>query len=430
MSTRSSRNSVSGTHFARRTKVDGSVTETAPNLYQATWIDSVTFGDNLKGWRELLRRGMSATTSMSGNKISAKYTPGYGRYEISKQDLLPTSVYLVEPIGHHLITGMVPGGDPSTISETKADAEAMGKFLRRVRDKQVAFQGGVFLGELGETLAMIRNPAKGLRGLVDEAHSVLSNVRRLGFRNSLSRTRVTEQLADAWLELQFGWKPLLRDIGDGCNALSQMKARNRPVTVRVTASHTTETVSSEGDTVHNVSNIAIWRHTGATVNRCMVIYRGALRLEAMSEAEMRRDLLGFNPSNFLPTIYQLIPWSFLIDYFSNVGDIVEGWSQLGTRLAWCNKTTRKEIELTKRSFSNFQQWNEDKPFVNPPTLVKLTFSPAISVVTNTVVTRTNYTQAMVPAFVLRVPSFGSLRWLNIAALVAGMNNDRKWVYGD
>lgn len=428
MPTRSSPNSATTDYFHKDTQVNGVSSESSHVKNQLNWIDSVTFGENLKDWRELLRDGLSATTSMSGTKVVTRYTPGYGRFEVSKQGLIATNIYLVEEVGSHKIAPAVPSGNPASISETKSNAEAMGRFLRRIREKQAAFQGGVFLGELAQTLALIRNPAKGLRGLADETWSALSSIRRLGFKNSLSRIRVTEQLADAWLELQFGWKPLIHDIDDACKALAILNTGQSLHTGRITASYQTEEFSAGSTTGFGNRNVSEWYTTGETVSRCMVIYRGAMRTEARNAAEMRRDLLGFNSDNFAPTIYNLIPWTFLIDYFTNIGDIIEGWSLLDTRLAWCNKTTRKEIELTRRSGSDTEWWHAHESASTP--LVSLSFSPAKFVATKSVVTRTKYEQAIVPDFVFRIPSFGSLKWLNIAALVAGRNNDRKWFYGD
>jgi len=305
----------------------------------------------------------------------------------------------------------------------------MGKFLRKIREKQTAFQGGVFLGELAQTLSMIRNPAKGLRGLVDETRDILANIRRLGLKNSLSRSRVTEQLADAWLELQFGWKPLLNDVDDGCRALAILNTGQSLSTGRISAAHTHESNPTRTTVKYSQNGIALWNVLTDTRTRCTTVFRGALRVEARNPAELRRDLFGFNPNNFAPTIWNLIPYSFLIDYFTNVGDIIEGWSLLGTRLSWCNKTTIKSHVVSDLASTSFSYWDQENP--NPDrSLASLAFSPAKVVIEKTRVQRAEYTQAMVPDLVFQVPGSGSLKWLNIAALIASRNGDRKWFYGD
>lgn len=428
MPTRSSPNSLRRTHNVTTVRVNGSESNLAPIHTDNSWVDTVTFGDNLKGWRDLLRRGLSATTSMTGSRIEARYTPGSARFEAENPSFISTSIDTVVLTGNMRATTF-PTGDPASISATKADAEAMGKFLRKIRERQAAFQGGVFLGELAQTLAMIRNPARGLRGLVDETKDVLSNIRRLGFRNSLSRSRVTEQLADAWLELQFGWKPLLSDIDDGAKALAILNTGQSLHTNRITASHQTEVVTGDTTVNYTQNGVASWDVRTESKSRCITIFRGALRVEARNPAEMRRDLFGFNPNNFAPTIWNLIPYSFLIDYFTNVGDIIEGWSLLGTRLAWCNRTRKKTLVVTEVPRSDSSIWR--KGITNPSTTLKsMAFSPAKVVIEKSSVTRAEYNQAMVPELVFQMPSLGSLKWLNIAALVAGRNNDRKWFYGD
>lgn len=428
MPTRSSRNSEQRSHNVSFERKNGTTGSNNPVITNNIWIDSVTFGDNLKGWRELLRRGLSATTSMTGSRIDVRYTPGSSRFETENPNFIGTTIDTVEVDGNMRATSF-PTGDPASISATKADAEAMGKFLRKLREKETAFQGGVFLGELGQTLAMIRNPARGLRGLVSESRDVLANIRRLGLKNSLSRSRVTEQLADAWLELQFGWKPLLHDVDDGAKALAIINTGQSLSTGRITASHETEVVTGDISSTYTEFAVAAWKVRTVSVSRCITVYRGALRVEARNPAEMKQELLGFDPSNFAPTIWNLIPYSFLIDYFANVGDVIEGWSQLGTRLAWCNRTRRKTLSVTEEPRSDAAIWRA--AISNLQTSLKsLTFLPAKVVIEKSSVSRAEYTQAMVPELILRVPGSGSLKWLNIAALIAGRNGDRKWFYGD
>jgi len=316
--------------------------------------------------------------------------------------------------------------DPSNISETKANAEAMGRFLRRAREIETAFQGGVFLGGRGQTLSMIRNPAKGLRELVDDGLNTLRRVRKLGHSNRLSLTRVTKQLADSWLEVQFGWNPTLRDLKE---ALSAFEDRHKTSVVglkRITATYKQKTDDTRTTTSHADANVGKWQVTTITEGDCMVIYRGAMRVEAKDPVRAQREHWGFSLSNFAPTVWELIPYSFLIDYFTNIGDIIEGWSQLGTRLAWCNRTVRKTRVYTAESRSSSSYWNSVP--LDSRQLVSMSFAPAKSVITTTRVSRAAFTQAMVPELVYRVPSFGSKKWLNIAALILSRDNDRKWFY--
>jgi hypothetical protein len=132
---------------------------------------------------------------------------------------------------------------------------------------------------------------------------------------------------------------------------------------------------------------------------------------------MDAALFGFSPEQFLPTAWELVPYSFLIDYFTNIGDIIAGWSSLLVPLKWANKTTRKTNEVTRVAMSdksltaNFQSG-----------------TPAIVVGRNTYVVRAKYSGTTVPDFDLRVPSLGSQRWLNIAALIASRKSDRSWVF--
>lgn len=408
----------------KRTRASGAIAENSNSPTAFSWVDTVTRGDNISGWRQRLRDGLSATTSLSGSEVEAKYTPGYGRFELVKNGL-STQIYLSEVTGSNGVSLAIPS-DPSSISDAKSNSEAMGRFLRSARKVETAFQGGVFLGELGQTLSMIRNPLKSFRDLVDDGFDLLRKVRTKGAKNRLSLTRVTKQLGDQWLEIQFGWKPLQRDIFDACDALKKDFPTGTVSVRRITGTYEDKGVGTTS-TTSGANSPAFWQIDTHSETTCMVIYRGAMRVSAINPLHANMQLLGFNLSNFAPTVWELIPYSFLIDYFSNVGDVVEGWSQLGTRLAWCNRTVRKTRSTISESYSSMAYasfWNSQ----NGNTLASMSFSPTKSVISRKSVTRGEYTGAMVPPLTWRLPGFGSLRWLNLAALVASRDNDRKWLY--
>jgi hypothetical protein len=234
-------------------------------------------------------------------------------------------------------------------------------------------------------------------------------------------SQIAQNLADAWLEAQFGWRPFLSDVKGGYEALQEFKRKRGIQTCRVTGTAKdipTESIleSPEGFTIGNTS----WKTQSRVVGTVSVIYRGAMRVEAKDPHEMDPELIGFDLASFVPTVWELIPYSFLIDYFTNVGDVIRGYSQMGIRLAWCNFTSRRTYTRTS--------WSEG----NPPSgnVTSVAFAPAKFVGTKTHVSRQVHMGTIVPDLSFEIPGNWSLKWLNIAALVVSRNSDRKWVYGN
>jgi hypothetical protein len=378
---------------------------------QSNWTNTVTFGENLKDWRELLRNGENATTTMQGR--------------LSKVRIENGSLFFQLPGGYKIFMGGVvgnftvaPPGNPDALGETESNAQALGRFATKIVNAHSAVQGGVIVGELRETLSMIRNPARGLRRLVTDWHDIARSIRATRRIGSLARhiSQVTEHLADAWLETVFGWKPLLADIDSSCKALAEYTVGSTLDTRRITAKAETRVSGSDTSSIQ-LSGNAIWQETFRTIGTVQVVYRGAVRLEVRDPKTMDPALFGFSPEQFLPTAWELIPYSFLIDYFVNINDIINGWSSLMVNLKWCNRTVRKTYETTKIASSSKQLSSNLQSCV-----------PAKVIGTNTYVTRAKYNGTTVPDLDFRMPGSDSLRWLNIAALVASRRSDRSWVY--
>jgi len=388
-----------------------------------SWVDSVTFGENFEDWRQRLRDGLATTTSMSGSLQTLQVNNGVLTWTTNSQPL-PTSIVRGEIVGSFRLTTTSPG-DPSTISSSAANAEALGRFVRRIYDVQHSYQGGAFVRALGQTLQTIRNPARGLRRLVDDW---LVRARRIrgqrGLPSPIRKRTVAENLADAWLEVQFGWRPLLSDIRSGSKALESYISGQGQTTRRITARghvHGAPVVGTSGQLAATPQMFVDLRTS--VEDDCVVVYRGAMRVEARDPRVMDSKLLGFDLASWGPTAWELVPYSFLVDYFSNVGDVILGWSNLGTRLTWCNRT----IIRTKERRS----WSQISP------LTDLTGSDGITISTNVPATyvrksrsvsRAEYTGTLVPDFAFEIPSLGSLKWLNIAALIASRNSDRRWSF--
>jgi hypothetical protein len=392
---------------------DHLINNVPPVVSTTTWTDSVTFGDNIPDWQQALKDGRNATTSMDGTSGEVRVKSGSWTFRHKN----PNVNLYIKTKGLHGMYHGVPGGNPASVDATNADNLALGKFQQKLSLINTAIQGGVVIGELRQTLQTLRNPALGLRRLVDDGLDVLRRIRagrRLGpMRSHL--VAIKKNLADAWLELQYGWRPLMNDIRDADIALHRYNI-GRPVSVkRITA---TERVQGSANEVQSLGgeSFAVWLIRQTTINSCQVVYRGAMRVKAQDPQSMDAALLGFNPGSWLPTAWELIPYSFLVDYFSNIGGIVYGLSNLFTELAWCNRTVRRQIEL--RQF--VQEYKH--PDITVTGVQGESFSAARHV------SRAIYSGHSVPNIAFKIPGNWSLKWLNIAALVAAGQADRKWTF--
>jgi hypothetical protein len=51
------------------------------------------------------------------------------------------------------------------------------------------------------------------------------------------------------------------------------------------------------------------------------------------------DLLGFQPANWLPAIWEVVPWSWLLDYLTNISQILDACASSQAGISWIVKTT-------------------------------------------------------------------------------------------
>jgi hypothetical protein len=379
-----------------------------------------TKGDGIDGWKRKIRECKPATSTLEGTRQSCR--SGIGGYaSVTYRPVANNLWNRIEFRGSLSITSVVPA-DPSSILITSVKNAVIQKVLRQVRKGQTSLQGLVTAGEMGETLRMMRNRSQSFHNAL--LNNYLGGLRRLSPRSigRLFRSgAMTRFLSDTWLEFQFGWKPLLSDVEAGAKALAHTLNYQSP-RIRLFA----EASSSEKGSVTK-NSIGLGHSTlvarRQTVSEYSCKIYGALHLDVDEKPVIAIQQFGLNPlTEFLPTLWELLPYSFLVDYFTNVGGIIEAYSTNTLLIGWLNMGELKSsVVVTSSEFIvNYQQgyvysdyqYVPDSGFERRRDFYQRTQFPIGN---------------LVPQFEFKIPGLG-MKWLNIAALFgAGSRTSRHLV---
>lgn len=382
-------------------------------------------------WRDRISRGLSATTTFEAEECTLEYAPGHiflgkwcggsvNRYGYFQKD-------------GDLFSGSTsvwnrPPAAPS-IMDSKTRDEALSYAIKDARSKQTHFRGGNFLAELADTIRGLRNPVKGFRGLLDAYHrNGRKRVKRAVGRRSLPRTQedfrrlerdspdvaraAQRALGDSWLEANFGWQPLLSDAVSAYQGLRRLATRI-PLARFSGFKENDDPPTYASGTINLQITPMDW--TVRTETKYTVHFYGAVKIEVSQPTSAKIEEFGVRARDFLPAVWEAIPYSFLIDYFSNIGDIIETVSFPRSDLAWISRTFRnhtirstEQVAIAEFSDPAFPASNSNKVFAFQSPRVKWD---------RKYVSRTAYSDSIVPSLRFEIPgSKNWKKWCNIAAL--------------
>lgn len=395
--------------------------------------DKVTLESKLPGWRQLVTLGLNATTSFIGERRRFTYVPGF-IYSKQRCGALepPLGWGHIEESGdlsQGLTAATTIPSIPSSVVNDAVQGRALMRFIREGRAAQGAFRGATWMAELVDTIRTIRNPARTLRrGIDDYVRDARRAARKAGngrrppinraqaealIRQDPKRARAMGRaVTDTWLEYQFGWQPLVGDIADGVLAglrLSRrLTPRKRVNAVEREGSPPSITLVSRSVAGHTL----FWEVHTFEIHS--VLFYGAVTIEVDSPALGFTQEFGFRAKDFVPALWEIIPYSFLIDYFSNLGDVIEVLSFPKTDFQWVAQTVRNST--IRDSTRTRLRYSGPVPPASG-SYIKLDFTPSTYRWERTYIDRHAYSKSLSPRLVLEIPGSSQFRkYLNIGAL--------------
>lgn len=237
---------------------------------------------------------------------------------------------------------------------SSADARALTECYSRLSAQQTQFGGQQFLGELRETLKMFKKPFRDLNGLMTRYADQVSQYHHLLYNpkvSVLTKKRLLKTAGSSWLEVAFGLRPLMSDVKEAAEALARHQYdKRRVVVVGKAGSEMSKTVNKTTSfTAGNcrMESVITVEYTGSVMYRA---YCDWTAYAAFGSAERLAELSGFRADLFIPTLYELVPWSWLADYWSNLGTVIETGCQSQNMVRFVVRSQKLETLRTVETY--------------------------------------------------------------------------------
>lgn len=340
-----------------------------------------------------VKKNSSATGLVTGDLSVVNTRVDWLRGKISRAIKGPGTKHRAysDDLGMHPGTGNEPPGHDAGAVDAVAQAKGLKRLYTRITQGRKLL-GMAYVAEYGKSSQLMRQYAAGVGKAFKTASNGLERdlwrlERRLN-NSALTSTsnkaaRILDLASDHWLRLNFGLKPLIDDteaLVTSINSFNNESQRGARV-YRVVGGHSAKNATVNGSPVTADSHTG-WKQLLARSRETNVRYKYLAFDAAKREGWAGRDSLGLTPADVLPTLYELLPWSWALDYVSNTGDVIQAFS---TSVGFIGKT-----QVTRVRTDTVLDWGVDCSSLTPGwTLVYNAWSPGQRVYTRTEINRSS-----------------------------------------
>lgn len=284
-------------------------------------------------FRAQIKAGKNATTAMTANLTNIDATP----YNAQRTLISPSGTFHYEGAASSSLfqLGNPIGIDASRVGRVKN--QAIGKFANNVRSAITSFAGPTFLAELRDTVRLLRNPTQGIIDVCQAYKRAAEGQRRLWKGKELD-----VHVAALWLQYAYALRPLVAEVE---SALETIRRLNKPEFAGVRGS------ADDEWQLHNLQfDDLIGGYLRASRDYRVSVKTGTRIVGAVKRAVAAgpnpvipslSDLSGMlQPQEYLAAGVELIPFSFLAGYITNVNEILSATYLTNGNLAWTSMTQR------------------------------------------------------------------------------------------
>lgn len=199
---------------------------------------------------------------------------------------------------------------------------------------------GEFIGTIGQSLKMFAHPFSSFENAIDLAlkpvrpdhvRAFQGITKLLKEQNRVFREKVkrglspTAAISAAWLELRYGWLPILADLK---TILVELDNKRAKLLSSVIVARSKDAFTFKGDRALDPLKLG---------NRYPVSRRGtydismetragvAYQLHLADNTQYIQRFLGLRLRDIPGVAWELVPWSFVVDWFIHIGDYLEAY---------------------------------------------------------------------------------------------------------
>lgn len=281
----------------------GSYSGVTQNLWG---MPGVTVSEKNPNWKEKVLSRVDASTPYSTRRLV--------EFDVRPSFLVGSDPTLNIPLSasETLVAG-VTSMAPTPSDEDLRDL-ALTRFKRKLKRERSKFESLVPLAEAKD----LRLTAKGL------VKSATSLVESLVLLRRKSGRQIAKQASEAWLTWSFGVKPVLKDIHDLNEAITDYLVQSDKPLARF-ASGAEKTWYESAETTVNFNRLA--GLTCLTTRRCTLSYKyvGGYSFPAISSARGggASPHFGLSVPEIVPALWNVMAYSWIVDYFTTLGDVIE-----------------------------------------------------------------------------------------------------------
>lgn len=201
--------------------------------------------------------------------------------------------------------------------------EASTKALAGVKAPDV--QGIVLVAEIQKTLQTLRSPVK----------SIIDYVRKV--RKKGKGRAEAQAISSQYLATYYGIMPILCDI-EGI-----MKALQHRIQERYTSRGNSTITAGPFSQTYTSDPPGSYKNIWSNTTKCTATVRAGCLYELSAESQFR--MFGVQPSDIPAALWEMTPWSFVVDWLTNVGDVIAAITPIADvsyRAQWITTTFEYE----------------------------------------------------------------------------------------